>query len=145
MKFVLRKLVLVRSEFLILNRLTMKCSYFLSFRDPCIASILLLIYFQQDATLHSLLISGKLLYMPRVVSPPITRSTNNCIYSKLSGTSQTVTATCRYYGRVGTRLNVVWELYWSVLVRLLTYVRKRTKTVQYNSHTTLKPVPTLPQ
>ena len=42
---------------------------------------LLLIYFQQDATLHSLLISGKLLYMFRVVSPPIIRSTYNCIYS----------------------------------------------------------------
>jgi len=35
----------------------------------------LLIYFQQDATLHSLLISRKLLYMFRVASPPIIRST----------------------------------------------------------------------
>ena len=41
----------------------------------------LLIYFQQDATLHSLFISGKLLYMFRMVSPPIIRSTHNCIYS----------------------------------------------------------------
>jgi len=39
------------------------------------------VYIQQDATLHSLFISGKLLYMFRVVSPPIIRSTNNCIYS----------------------------------------------------------------
>ena len=30
--------------------------------------------------LHSLFISGKLLYMFRVVSPPIIRSTHNCIY-----------------------------------------------------------------
>ena len=47
----------------------------------CIASIFLLIYFQQDATLHILFISGKLFYMFRVVSPPIIRSTHNCIYS----------------------------------------------------------------
>ena len=40
-----------------------------------------LTYFQQDATLHSLFISGKLLYMFRVVSSPIIRSTYNCIYS----------------------------------------------------------------
>ena len=39
------------------------------------------IYFQQDATLHSLFISGKLLYMFRVVSPPIIRSAHDRIYS----------------------------------------------------------------
>ena len=38
-------------------------------------------YIQQDATLHSLFISAKLLYLFRVVSPPIIRSTHNCIYS----------------------------------------------------------------
>jgi hypothetical protein len=43
--------------------------------------IFLLLYFQQDATLHSLFISGKLLYIFRVVSPPIISSTHNCIYS----------------------------------------------------------------
>ena len=52
----------------------------LTFMGPCIVSILS-IYFQQDATLHSLFISGKLLYMFQVVSPPIIRSTHNCIYS----------------------------------------------------------------
>jgi len=36
----------------------------------------------------------------------------------VSGTCQTVTATYRYRGRVGTGLNVVWELHWSLLVRL---------------------------
>ena len=41
----------------------------LTFRGPCIVNIFLLIYFQQDATLHSLFISGKLLYMFRAVSP----------------------------------------------------------------------------
>ena len=44
-------------------------------------ALILLIYFQQDATLHSLSISEKLLYMFRVVSPPIIRSKHNCIYS----------------------------------------------------------------
>ena len=46
-------------------------------------SSFLLMYFQQDATLQSLLFSGKLLYMFRVISPPIIRSTHNCIYSIL--------------------------------------------------------------
>ena len=53
----------------------------LTFRGPWIVSLLLLIYFQQDATVHSLFISGKLLYIFRVVSPSIIRSTHNCIYS----------------------------------------------------------------
>ena len=52
----------------------------LTFSGPCIVSILL-VYFQQDATLHSLFISGELLYMFREVSPPVIRSTYNCIYS----------------------------------------------------------------
>ena len=40
-----------------------------------------MIYFQQDVTLHSLFISGKLLYVFLVVSPRKIRSTHNCIYS----------------------------------------------------------------
>jgi len=38
------------------------------------------IYVQQDAMLHSLFFTWKLLYMFRVVPPPIIRSANNCIY-----------------------------------------------------------------
>ena len=38
-----------------------------------------------------------------------------------SGICQTVTATCRYRGRVGTGLSVVWELYCSVSLRLHQY------------------------
>ena len=53
----------------------------LTFRGPCIVSVFLLIYIQQDATLYSLFISGKQLYMFRVVSPPIIRSAHNCIYN----------------------------------------------------------------
>ena len=41
----------------------------------------LLICFQQYATLHKSFISAKLFYMFRVISPPIIRSTHNCIYS----------------------------------------------------------------
>jgi len=36
---------------------------------------------QQDATMYSLLYFCKLLYMLRVVTPPIIRSTYNCNYS----------------------------------------------------------------
>ena len=88
----------------------------LTFRGSMHRKYIPMIYFQQDATLHSLFISGKLLYMLRVVSPPIISSAHNCIYSiwYLS----TVTSTCRYCGRIGTGSSVVWELYWSVLVRL---------------------------
>jgi hypothetical protein len=90
----------------------------LTFRGPCIVSIFLLIYFRRDATLHSLFISRKLLYMFRVVSPPTIRSTHKCIYSIWY--LLTVIATCLYCGRVGAGLSVVWELYRSVLVRPLT-------------------------
>jgi hypothetical protein len=62
-------------------------------------AIFLLIYFQRDATLHSLFISGKLLYVFRVVSPLFIRSTHNCIYSIWY--LLTVTANCLSCGRVG--------------------------------------------
>jgi hypothetical protein len=39
------------------------------------------IYIQQDATLHSLFISGNWSYMFRVVLPPIIRSAYNCVHS----------------------------------------------------------------
>jgi hypothetical protein len=42
-----------------------------------------------------------------------------------SGICHTVTATCRYRGRVGNGLSVLW--------------------VAYANHSTLKPVPTLPR
>ena len=81
--------------------------------DPCSQQAMiaentdefLLIYFQRDATLHSLFISGKLLYMFRVVSPPIIRSTHKCIYSIWY--LLTVIATCLYCGRVRAGLSVV--------------------------------------
>jgi len=45
--------------------------------------------------------------------------------STASGICHTVTATCRYRGRVGIDLSVLW--------------------VAYATHSTLKPVPTLPR
>jgi hypothetical protein len=58
------------------------------------------IFVQQDATVHSLLYLCKLLYMFRVVTPPIIRSTYTVITAP--GTGQTVSATLRYGGEVGT-------------------------------------------
>ena len=74
---------IVKTSSVISALFSTKCLFLLNltFRGPCIVSIFLLIYFQQDATLHSLFISGKVLYIFRVVSPPIIRSTPNCIYS----------------------------------------------------------------
>jgi len=74
--------------------------------------IFLLIYFQRDATLYRSFISRKLLYMFGVVSPPIIRSTYNCIYSIRY--LLTVTITFLYCRRVFVALSVVWELYPSV-------------------------------
>ena len=79
--------------------LPVNCYFSFDFRGPCIASIFLFIYFQHDATLQSLFISRKLLYMFRVVSPPIIRNTT--VFTA-SGTCQNFTATCHYCGRVTT-------------------------------------------
>ena len=52
------------------------------FLSPEFTVIFLLIYFQQDATLlYNFTLSGKLLYVFRMVTPPIISSTYNCIYS----------------------------------------------------------------
>ena len=68
---------------------------------------IILIYFQQDATLHSLFTSGKLLYMWYFHPSSGAHTTAFTV----PGTYQTVTATCRYCGRVGIVLSVVWEMY----------------------------------
>ena len=65
----------------------------------------------------------KLLYMFRVVPPP--SSGEQTTISTASGICHTVTAICRYRGRVGTGLSVLW--------------------VVYATYSTLKPVPTLPR
>jgi hypothetical protein len=83
----------------------------------------ILIYIQQDAALHSLFICGN--YSTRFgwhFHPPSGAYTP---VSTASGICHTVIAICRYRGRVGTGLSVLW--------------------VAYATHSTLKPVPTLPR
>jgi len=63
---------------------------------------------QQDATIYSLLYFCKLLYMYRVVTPPIIRAHITVITA--SGTGQTVSANFRYRGAVGTAVPAVGRL-----------------------------------
>jgi len=62
---------------------------------------------QQDATIQVYFIC-KLLYMFRVISPPIVRSTNNCIYSIWY--YSTVIAICRYRGGVETQSHLLQDI-----------------------------------
>jgi hypothetical protein len=69
-------------------------------------------YIQQDATLHSLFIFGNYStcfgwYFHSSLGAHTTVSTASDI-------CHTVTAICRYRGRVGTVLSVLWVAYWSV-------------------------------
>jgi hypothetical protein len=78
-------------------------------------------YIQQDATIQSLFISGNCStcfgwYFH-------TSSGAHSTVSTASGICHTVTAICRYRGRVGTGLSVLW--------------------VAYATHSKLKPVPTV--
>jgi hypothetical protein len=78
---------------------------------------------QQDTTLHSLFISGSCsAYFGWYFHPS---SGAHTTVSTASGICHTVTAICRYRGRVGTGLIVLW--------------------VVYATHSTLKPVPTTPR
>jgi len=61
--------------------------------------------------------------MFRVVPPPVAGAQTTV--STAPGICHTVTATCRYRGKVGTGLSVLW--------------------VTYATHSTLKPVATLPR
>jgi hypothetical protein len=81
------------------------------------------IYIQQDATLHSLFISGNCsTCLGWYFHPSSGAHTTVCT---ASGICHTVTAICRYRGRDGTGLSVLW--------------------VAYATHSTLKPAPTLPR
>jgi hypothetical protein len=81
------------------------------------------IYIQQDATLHSLFISGNCSTCFGWYFHP--SSGAHTPASTASGICHTVTTICLYRGIVGTGLSVVW--------------------VAYVTHSTLKPVPTLPR
>jgi hypothetical protein len=81
------------------------------------------IYIQQDATLHSLFISGNCSTCFGWYFHP--SSGAHTTVSTAPGICHTVTAICRYCGRVGTDLSVLW--------------------VAYATHSTLKTVPALPR
>ena len=85
--------------------------------------IVILIHFQQDAMLHSLFYLETALH---VSGGNITHhQERKTSVSTASGICHAVIAICRYRGRVGTGLSVLW--------------------VAYATHSTLKPVPTLPR
>jgi len=66
-------------------------------------------YIQQDATLHSLFISGNCcIFFGWYFNPS---SGTHTTVSTASGICHTVTANCRYRGRVGTGLSVLWVAY----------------------------------
>ena len=81
------------------------------------------IYIQQDAMLHSLYITGNCSTCFGWFFHP--SSGANTIVSTASGICHNVTAICRYRGRDGTGLSVLW--------------------VAYATQSTLKPVRTLPR
>jgi hypothetical protein len=81
------------------------------------------IYIQQDATLHSLFISGNCSTCFGWYFHP--SSVAHTTVSTASGICHAITAICRYRERVGTGLSVQW--------------------VVYATHSTLEPVPTLPR
>jgi hypothetical protein len=66
-----------------------------------------LIYFQQDAKLHRLFYLETALH---VSGGTTTHHQERKQLSTASGICHTVTATCRYRGRVGTGLSVLWML-----------------------------------
>jgi hypothetical protein len=69
----------------------------------------ILIYIQQDATLHSLFISGNCSTCFGWYFHPSSRA--HTTVSTASVICHTVTAICRYRGRVGTGLSVLWVAY----------------------------------
>jgi len=79
-------------------------------------------YTQQDATLHSLFISGNCSTCFGWYFHPSSGALTTV--STASGICHTVSAACHYRGGGGTGLSVLW--------------------VAYATHSTLKPVPTLP-
>ena len=83
----------------------------------------ILIYIQQDATLHTLFISGKCSTCFGWYHHPLSGA--HTTVSTASGICHTVITICRYRGRFRTGLSVLW--------------------VAYATHSTLKPVPTLPR
>jgi hypothetical protein len=82
----------------------------LTFMGPCIVSTIPVhVYIQQDATLHSLFISWNCSTCFGWYFHPSSRA--HTIVSTASVICHTVTAICRYRGRVGTGVAVtVWQI-----------------------------------
>ena len=121
-------------------------------------SVLIFSYMSNKMQRHTVYFIWKLLYMFRVVPPPIIRSANNCIYSiwylwhryynlplswiysiwYLSHRYCYLPATCRYRGRVGTVLSLLWVLIcfcFDVVADVSTMCNHiKTKTDQYPQH-----------
>jgi len=93
----------------------------LTFMGPCIVSIFQ--YISNKMQSYSLFISGNCSTCFGWYFHP--SSGANTTVSTASGICHTVTVICRYRGKVGTGLSVLW--------------------VAYATHSTLKPVPTLPR
>jgi hypothetical protein len=74
------------------------------------------IYIQQDATLHSLFVSGNCSTCFGWYFHP--SSGANTTGSTASGICHTVTAICRYRGRVGTGLSVLWVAYATTVTKI---------------------------
>src|SRR5215475_7605647 len=72
-------------------------------------SIPIYVYMQQDATLHSLFISGNCSTCLGWYFHP--SSGAHTTVSTATGICHTLTAICRYRGRVGTGLSVLWVAY----------------------------------
>jgi hypothetical protein len=77
------------------------------------------IYIQQDATLHSLFISGNCSTCFGWYFHPLSGAQTTV--STASGIFHTFTATCRYRGRVGTALSVLWVAYTKVVEKIKTH------------------------
>jgi hypothetical protein len=89
----------------------------------CVHRNNILIYIQQDVKFHSLFYLETALHVSGGI---IAHHQERKQLSTRSGIRHTVTAAiCRYRGRVGTGLSVLW--------------------IAYATHSTLKPVPTLPR
>jgi hypothetical protein len=78
----------------------------LTFMGPCIVNIFQYMYIHQDATLHSLFIFGNCSTCFGWYFHP--SSGAHTTVSSASGICHNVTVICRYRGRVGTGLSVLW-------------------------------------
>jgi hypothetical protein len=88
------------------------------------------IYIQQDATLRSLFISGN--YSTRFGWYFHPSSEAHTPVSTASGICRTITAICRYRGRVGTGLSVLWVTYLYTLFILIYIHIQQDRQRKYN-------------